>query len=156
MESAILVPVLLAVVLLMVEPGIILYDRIVMKDAAAEGCRVLMTIPAGEEDTVEDFIRRRLGAVPEQDAFHVHRADACSWGISCSGTASSQTVTVSIANEVEPLPLIGFGAALFGALNADGNLEFEVTVSMPVQDGWVYETGAGGDPAGWIGAWVDG
>ena len=150
-----LVPVLLAVTLLMVEPGIILYDRIVMKDAAAEGCRVLMTQTSGDNELTEAFIRRRLGAVPQQDAFHVHHGNDCSWHITCTGGASSGEVSVTIANEVRPLPLIGFGAALFGALNEEGHLVFEVTVSLPVQDGWVAGTQAGSNPASWIGAWLD-
>lgn len=154
MESALLVPVLLVVILLMIEPGIILYDRIVMKDAAAEGCRVLMT-QASDDGSAEAFIRRRLGAVPQQDAFHVHHGSDCSWRIVCAGGASSGEVSVTIANEVEPLPLIGFGASLFGALNGEGHLVFEVTVSLPVQDGWVEGAGAGSSPAGWIGAWLD-
>ncbi len=62
---------------------------------------------------------------------------------------------MTIANAIEPLPLIGFGASLFGTLNDDGYLEFEVTVTMDVQDAWVSEVSAGTSPDGWIGAWVD-
>ena len=154
-ESALLVPVLLAVVLLLVEPGIVLYDRIVMKDAAAQGCRILMTASGDDGASLDAFVRRRLGSVPQQDAFHVHHGSECSWVIVGDGGPSSGHVSVTITNEVKPLPLIGFGAALFGAVNEEGNLEFSVTVSLPVQDGWVYAAGAGPDPVGWIGAWTD-
>ena len=155
MESAVLIPVLLAVILLLVQPGIVLYDRIVMRDAAAQGCRVLMTLSAGDGDTAESFVRRRLGSVPQQDAFHVHGADGCSWRIEFSGGPSSDKVAVTIGNEIKPLPLIGFGAALLGAVNEDGNLEFEVRVEMPARDTWLSGISAGSDPAGWIGAWLD-
>ncbi len=152
-ESALLIPALLGVILLMIQPGIVLYDRIVMKDAAAQACRVLMTQGFGED--VDAFVRRRLGSVPQQDAFHVHTGSECSWDIAWSGGPGSATVQVTIGNEITPLPLIGFGTALFGALNEDGNLAFSVTVELPVQDSWALQTGAGTNPSAWIGAWLD-
>ncbi len=42
-EAAFLVPVLFIVLLLLLQPGILLYDRIVMQGAAAQGCRLLAT-----------------------------------------------------------------------------------------------------------------
>ena len=36
-EAAVLIPVLFTVLLLLIQPGIILYDRMVMNYAAAEG-----------------------------------------------------------------------------------------------------------------------
>ena len=155
MESALLLPVLLAVILVLVQPGIVLYDRIVMRDAAAQGARVLITQSGGDDGTAESFIRRRLGSVPQTDSFHIHRPGACSWEIECAGGASSGEVTVTIGNDLKPLPLIGFGAGWFGILDGEGNLHFEVSVTMPVQDGWVATSGAGANPGGWIGAWLD-
>ncbi|MBQ3387238.1 MAG: pilus assembly protein [Eggerthellaceae bacterium] len=155
MESAVLIPVLLAVMLLLIQPGIVLYDRIVMRDAAAEACRVLMTLPGGDDGTLESFVRRRLGSVPQTDAFHVHGTSGCSWRIACVGGASSDKVSVTVGNEIRPLPLIGFGAGLLGAVNEAGNLEFEVRVEMPVRDGWLAGVSAGASPAGWVGAWLD-
>ncbi len=38
-EAAFALPVLFLLVLLLVQPGIVLYDRMVMASAAAEGCR---------------------------------------------------------------------------------------------------------------------
>lgn len=149
-----LIPVLLAVILLLVQPGIVLYDRIVMKDAAAQGCRVLATLSA-DDGTAEAFVRRRLGSVPQQDAFHVHGGDGCSWRIEFAGGPASDKVAVTVGNEIKPLPLIGFGAALLGVVNDAGNLEFEVRVEMPVRDGWLAGVSAGSDPSSWIGAWVD-
>ncbi|MBQ3387530.1 MAG: pilus assembly protein [Eggerthellaceae bacterium] len=154
-ESALLLPVLLAVILVLVQPGIVLYDRIVMRDAAAQGARVLITQSGGDDGTAESFIRRRLGSVPQTDSFHIHRPGACSWEIECAGGASSGEVTVTIGNDLKPLPLIGFGAGWFGILDGEGNLHFEVSVTMPVQDGWVATSGAGADPGGWIGVWLD-
>lgn len=41
-------------------PGIVLYDRMVMAGAAAEGCRLLATSD-GDAATCEEYVRRRLG-----------------------------------------------------------------------------------------------
>ena len=68
MESALLLPVLLAVILVLVQPGIVLYDRIVMRDAAAQGARVLITQSGGVYKTRERIHRSnadpRLLATP--------------------------------------------------------------------------------------------
>ena len=42
-EAAFLFPVVFVLVLLLVQPGILLYDRIVMEGAAADACRLLAT-----------------------------------------------------------------------------------------------------------------
>ncbi len=47
-EAAFAVPVLMVLVLVLVQPGIILYDRIVMEGAAAAGCRLLATLPESD------------------------------------------------------------------------------------------------------------
>lgn len=41
-EAAFVLPVLLGLVLFLLQPGIVLYDRVVMKSAAAEACRLLI------------------------------------------------------------------------------------------------------------------
>lgn len=74
-EAAFVLPVLLGLVLFLLQPGIVLYDRVVMKSAAAEACRLLAISGSdfGEsEEAVKAFIRHRLAAIPPQDLFHVH------------------------------------------------------------------------------------
>lgn len=62
-EAAVALPVVFLLVLLLVQPGIVLYDRMVMAGAAAEGCRLLATSD-GDAATCEEYVRRRLGAIP--------------------------------------------------------------------------------------------
>lgn len=59
-EAAVALPVVFLLVLLLVQPGIVLYDRMVMAGAAAEGCRLLATSD-GDAATCEEYVRRRLG-----------------------------------------------------------------------------------------------
>ena len=109
-EAAIVIPVLFLLMLMLLQPGIILYDRIIMGSAAAEGCRLLATA-SDASGSYEAFIRHRLAAVPQHDCFHVHHG-SCSWRIEMSGNESSEVVSVRICNELRPLPLFDAGAKL--------------------------------------------
>ena len=152
-EAAFAVPVLMVLVLMLVQPGIILYDRIVMEGAAAAGCRLLATLPESDAELCEDFVMRRLGAVPPHDFFHVH-GGGCSWEVELSGSEASSKVEITISTEVKPLPLIGFAAVLMGAGNDEGNFVVEVTSAMSTQPAWVLESRGSSNPAEWVGAWL--
>lgn len=152
-EAAVAIPVLFLLLLLLLQPGIILYDRLVMANAAAEGCRLLATATGDMSGSCEAFVRHRLAAVPQHDCFHVHQGD-CSWNIELLGDESSQEVTVSIENELRPLPLFDAGSKLLGLANANGNLEIAESVTMRTQPDWVTSSELGLDPSSWIGAWL--
>ena len=79
---------------------------------------------------------------------------ACSWDIRFEGDERSDVVRVTIANEARPLPLLDAGGALLGIVNGNGNLEVRVTAEQSTQPSWARSFDAGGDPAGWIGAWA--
>ena len=154
-EAAFLIPVLLAGLLLLVQPGILLYDRMVMNAAASEACRLLATktdAAGAMAESCEAFVRHRLGSIPPVSCFHVHEG-GCSWDISFEGDETSDTVSVVIANEARPLPLLDAAGALLGIVNARGNFEVRVACSQQAQPAWVEGVEAGRDPAGWIGAW---
>ena len=152
-EAAVAIPVLFLLLLLLLQPGIILYDRLVMANAAAEGCRLLATATGDMGGSCEAFVRHRLAAVPQHDCFHVHQGD-CSWNIELLGDESSQEVTVSIENELRPLSLFDAGSMLLGLANANGNLEIAESVTMRTQPDWVTSSELGLDPSSWIGAWL--
>lgn len=150
-EGAFLIPVLLLLLMLLIQPGILLYNYVVMKGAAAEGCRLIATSGAGQTGagSFEVSIKRHLGAVPQQENFHVH-ASGCTWHIELEGNEQSDQVNVTIKNEVEPLPLFDFGAQALGITNAAGNFVQEVTVTRAVYSSWVYASEDGLDPDGWV------
>lgn len=155
-EAAVVIPVMFLLMLLLLQPGIVLYDRLVMGNAAAEACRVLAT---GTDSfgsmarSCEAFVRHRLAAVPQHDCFHVHGAE-CSWDIRLDGGESSESVTVTIGNELRPLPLLDMGAKLLGMTNARGNLEIRESVTLPTQPAWAASSELGMAPSSWIGGWL--
>ena len=60
-EAAFLLPVLFVGLLLLMQPGILLYDRLVMQAAASEGCRLLATKTAAAGDMAECTKARAAG-----------------------------------------------------------------------------------------------
>lgn len=126
-----------------------------MNAAAAEACRMLATRPVdfdGGVDVYEEVVRRRLGAIPQQENFHCHQ-DGCSWEIELSGDEQAAEVRVCIAGKVRPLPLLDVGARLLGATDAAGDLGLSVEVSAPTQDAWVAGSELGLKPSSWVEAW---
>ena len=152
-EAALFVPLALGGVLLLVQPGIILYDRIVMQGAANEACRLLATSSdTADGGTCEQLVRRRLGAIPQQENFHVHEG-GCTWEIDFSGNEAAQTVQVTIATAVKPLPLIDFVGSAIGFVGEDGTMRVEVSAQAPTQPSWA-STALSRGPSSWPGAWT--
>lgn len=129
-EAAFLLPIILMLILLLIQPAIILYDYCVMKSAAAEACRTLAT--SSSTDEVEEFVRRRLAAIPQAEVFHRHDG-GCSYSIELNGTGLSET-SVVIKNYLQPLPLVDLGAKL---LNGGGDIEIVAKSAQANQPGWV-------------------
>lgn len=156
-EAAFALPILLIIVLLLVQPGLYLYDRMVMQSAAAEGCRLLATGASGQtssDESCEAFIRHRLSSIPQHECFHVHDP-ACTWRIELTGGESNRDVSVRISTEVKPLPLIDAMASFAGITNAEGNVVLSVEANAATQPSWAFNTSAGESPANWIGAWLE-
>ncbi len=149
-EGAFLIPVILLMLMMLVQPGILLYDRMVMNAAASEGCRLIATCPAGEvSDAYEGYVRRRLGSIPQQDNFHVH-GSGCTWDISLEGDEETDRVSVTIGNQVKPLPFFDFGARALGVVNDKGNFEITVHFSVLTKSSWVVENDQGLNPKAWV------
>ena len=150
-EAALLIPVLFIVLLMLLQPGIILYDRVVMNYAAAEGCRLLATSTAGApmtHDRCENLVKRHLGAIPQQDLFHLH-ADGCSYEVELSGDEESAVVAVRITNSVKLLPLFDTGARLVGA-SSDGTLRISVQRSARTKPAWLGTGASGLNADAWV------
>lgn len=154
-EAAFMLPILFLLLLLLIQPGIWLYDRMVMGAAATEACRLLCTLSVQEvgEGYCEDYIRRRLGSLPPHECFHRHEPE-CSWKIELSGNESSEEVSVRIGNELMPLPILGFGAKVLGITNAQGNLEISVEARAFTQPDWARTGSMGVSPSQWPGLWI--
>lgn len=153
-EAAYLIPVLLLLILLLLQPMILLYNRMVMENAAAEGCRLLVTATdqgAYTQEKYEAYLKRRLASIPPLDIFHIHHS-GCTWKINMEGNENSTEVTIYIANRLKPLPLLGWGADILGMTDAHGNIVQEVQVTMPTQPSWVAESG-GNKPKEWVHAY---
>lgn len=145
-EAAIMIPAIFLLLLLLIQPGIYLYDLCVMNEAASETCRVLSTSSEAEKAKIcESFARRRLSAIPQQDNFHMH-SSGCSYDISYEGSQDSNEVSVTIKNQLKPLPLVGFITNFVGLLNENKCLEIEARASQVSRPTWVNNSPQGSHP----------
>lgn len=155
-EGAFVIPIVFLLLLLLLQPGIVLYDRIVMNAAAAEGCRMLATrssASGADSATYEEAIRRHLGAIPQQENFHRH-AGGCSWRIELEGDEHAAQVRVRITGSIRLLPLLDATGILLGLGDGRGNLELVSEVTAPTQDSWVAGSEFGLNPSQWVGKWA--
>lgn len=146
-EAAFMLPMLLAVFGLFLEPSILFYDRAVMEAAAAETCRVVETQTA-EESAVEAYALRRLGAVPSLSVFHMG-GDA-GWTVELEG-GELEEVTVTVTHRVSPLPLLGVTAGLGGSMQGDGSCLQSVSATSALAPSWAAELGS--SPEEWVEGW---
>lgn len=156
-EAAFALPVLFLLALLLLQPGIILYDRMVMEAAAAEGCRLLATrsdAMGDAEGLCEEYVLRRLGSIPPAECFHVHRG-GCTWQVDMTGDERSDRVSVAVSTKVRLLPLLDGGLSLLGLADDGGCVGVSVERSMPTQPAWAVQAQAGREPARWMGEWAD-
>lgn len=153
-EAAFAIPIVFTLLLLLIQPGIILYDRMVMRSAAAEGCRLLAirSDAAGlGDERCKALIKRQLSAVPPHDLFHIH-ASGCTWEIEISGGDTSGQVQVAISNRIRLLPLFDAAGALVGIADASGCLTLRVEEQAPTQPAWVAQGSLGLSPSTWANA----
>ena len=131
-----MLPMLMLLVALLVQPVCVLYTCMVMRHVAAATARVAAT-STGNED-VRGYAVRRLGAVPESSVFHVGGGD--DWEVSVRRGASGE-VCVGIKGHVRPLPLLGVVVGALGRRDGQGIL-LSVEVTENTRPSW-YE-GVGG------------
>ncbi|MBQ9021128.1 MAG: pilus assembly protein [Eggerthellaceae bacterium] len=151
-EAAFAIPIVFVLLLLLLQPGIILYDRMVMRSAAAEGCRLLATRSLGaslSDDQCIGIIKRQLSAIPPHDLFHIHHS-GCSWDIGLEGDETASEVGVSISNRIHLLPLFDAFGATLGIADAQGCLSIHVEERAPTQAPWVQGSKSGLNPSEWV------
>ena len=137
-EAAVLLPTLMLLLALLLEPACMGYTRCVMCSAASEAVRVAGTDYDGDFDDCRSFVLRRLRAVPEVPLFHV--GGQRDWTVDISGGDGKAQVRIS--GHVRPLPLVGCLAAAFGESDAQG-VVLRAEASGETRPSWVggtYET----------------
>ncbi len=141
-EAAVLIPSLLVVVALLVQPTCLLYTRSVMSGAASEAVRLAAT--SSSTDEVVAFVKRRLKAVPEVSVFHA--GGEADWSVSVSGAGTARP-RVEISGHARPLPLTAAIAGAVAGSNGSG-VVLKVEKEADARAGWVQ--GAYSD---WVGMW---
>lgn len=145
-EAAVLLPTLMLIFALLVEPVCLGYTTTVMHVAAAGAARAVATDYDGSFDDCKAYALRRLKAVPEASIFHVGGED--DWDIQMTRSdALGSSVHVEITGHARPLPLLGLTARMFGQSDGTG-VVLRAVVDGSFRPGWV-----GGDYAEWQEVW---
>ena len=131
-EAAVLLPLLMLLFALLVQPVCVLYTCMLMRHAAASAARVAAT--STDESAIKLYARRRLAAVPEASVFHV--GGTTDWQVQLSRT-SAGVVSVSISGHVRPLPLLGVVVGSMGVRDSQG-VRLQVEVTQATRPSW-YE-----------------
>lgn len=138
-----MLPVIMLVFALLLQPVCLFYTRTVMRSAAAECARAVATAYGGDTSACESFALRRLRAVPDVALFHVGgKAD---WQVHID--RADAKVSVRIRGHARPLPILGALAAFAGHRDAKG-VVLEVETTEVTRPQWL-----GGDYGAWQGIW---
>lgn len=138
-----ILPSVMLVFALLLQPVCLSYTRAIMREAAGECARAALTAYGGDMAACRSYALRRLEAVPEVPLFHV--GGKGDWTIDIS--SSGGHVEVSIRGHARPLPLMGALAALASQRDGTG-LVLSVTLSEEMRPSWL-----GGDYGDWQSMW---
>ena len=145
-EAAFLVPVALVLLLALLQPGIVLYDKMVMQAAAGQGLRLLAVSDDSMADVCKNMVLSQLEPVPDIPVFRKGE-----WDIDICGDETSGHARVEVSVKIEPLPLVNAPLAAAGILDEDGCIGVKVAVESQTQPDWAISQGL--DPASWPGQW---
>ena len=116
----------LTVLLLALQPVCLLYTRAVMEGAAGQTARLMIT-----------------SEQPDAAGYPL------AWDITCEAAAAGAgSVRVTVTGAVEPLPVLGAFAGLWGTRNAQGDIELAVEVAYEGRPSWLE-----GDYETWTAVW---
>lgn len=143
-EAALLLPVVLTLLALLVQPVCVLYTRALMASTAGELARLAAT-SRGSQDELRSFALRRLAAVPDLAIFH--EGGTRGWEVEVTGPDGVGEVTVTLAGRVRPLPLLGVLVSALGTTR-EGTVTLVVETTADLRADWI-----GGDYDEWVDMW---
>lgn len=142
-EAAVVLPSVMLLFALLLQPVCLSYTRAIMRGAAGECARAAATAYGSDMAACRAYALRRLEAVPEVPLFHV--GGARDWKVDIS--RSDGHVEVSIQGHARPLPIMGALAALASMSDGQG-VVLRVSLSEDTRPSWV-----GGSYSDWQSMW---
>jgi hypothetical protein len=142
-EAAVLLPTLMLVFAILLEPVCMGYTLTLMASAAAETARAATTDYDGSFDDCRSFVIRRLRGVPDVALFHVGGDD--DWEVEIE--RGEHEASVRVRGHARPLPLMGVLASAFAESDETG-VVLRVEVHESSRPEWL-----GGSYADWQKIW---
>lgn len=140
-EAASLLPILLLMLCLLLQPACLLYPRIMMCYAAGDVGRMAATVLLGgvgshTQEHLEELVRTRLSGVLPTSIFHVGGAQDWDVKVSIQEWGESGEAHICIGHRIKPLPLFSPLLGALGALDGEGNLYQEISTTVRLQPIW--------------------
>ncbi|MBO7674074.1 MAG: pilus assembly protein [Atopobiaceae bacterium] len=130
-----MLPAIMLLLALLVQPVCVFFTQTLMRHTAAECVRVLAT--SGDQAATRAYALRRLRAVPDASLFHV--GGQRDWQVFAERSGDGKTGRVRIVGHVRPLPLFGVVVDLLGRRDDEG-IVLEVEVGERIRPMWLGGT----------------
>jgi hypothetical protein len=145
-EAAVLLPCVFLVLALLLQPSCLLYTHMMMRAAAAEVSRAVLTTRNGEDlSACKGYALRRLASVPNIPLFHV--GGNSDWHIEVSREDDGRSVAVAISGHARLLPLSS-ALALMVMEQDDIGIILRAEVDQQLRPAWLE-----GNYESWIEIW---
>jgi len=125
-EAPIAIIALVALVILLLQPTILLYDRVIMNNAVAEAARVQVTEMDGgaQRGHLAAFVERRLRTIPNNPYFRNAKPTV-------TPIEAGDYVGVKLTLSVRPLPVLGPAMSWLGKRGPSGEILIESQALAP-------------------------
>ena len=147
-EAAFIIPVAFIVLLALIQPGVILYDKMIMNAASAHMMRIATTLNPDDYQEAIDVGKHYLKAIPDTPIFHDGE-----WVISLEGNESEGCTSVEIIHKIQLFPLVAQAGNALGVVQGD-IYEMKSQATLCRQQ-WLIENNLGLEPSAWIKRWEE-
>ena len=147
-EAAFLIPIMCALLLILLQPSLLLLNRLVMEMTANDVCRFVMTqdcagMQSHPYNEAELYALRRLDAIPSVSILHEDP-----WIVEIQGDECLGDVKIHIEHKVKPLPLLQVGLGFGGVLDSEGLLTQQLDRRRILHSDFECEIGL--EPLNWV------
>ncbi len=147
-EAVFLIPVMCVLLLILLQPALLLLNRLVMEMTANDVCRFVMThdckgMQSHPYNEAELYALRRLEAIPSVPILHEGF-----WTVEIQGDECLGEVVIHIEHKVKPLPLLQVGLGFGDTLDSKGLLTQQLDRKRILHSEFECEIGL--EPFDWV------
>ncbi len=128
-EAAFILPVVLLIIGLTIQPMLYLYTKAMMQEACLEGVRYATT--QDKDELLVRYVRRRLESIPPMEIFH--SGGQGEWDIEV--VRSERSIYIAVGSIMKPIPVLG-NPSLLVLPSKEGGLYVEANATCDLSPSW--------------------